>query len=474
MAINDMTYDRNLCDLSRSNLLAFVKFTMPEYSIGWVHREICARLMKFYVDVVHKRSPRLILTMPPRHGKSEIVSRRFPAWSFGLNPDINIISASYATDLARRMSRDVQKIMDSYYYSRVFPDVFLSNSPFANSRVKKIRNADIFEIIRGNGSYRGAGVGTGITGMGCDILNIDDPLKDRKSAESPNVRDAIYDWYTSTAYTRLAPGGGVLLTLTRWHEDDLAGRLLEKMAANDGDSWEIINYPAIAEEDERHRKKGEPLHPERYDLEALLRIKKAVGSYEWEALYQQHPSSKSGGIFKKDWFKVYYEIPKIFDFLVQSWDFTFDDTDASDNVAGTVWGVVNGNIYLLDCVCRQMDFTEQLREMRRMTNKWPAAVTKVVEAKANGPAIINTLSREIPGIIPFMPQGSKTARAYAVSSTFEAGNIYVPDKSLYPWVEEYLLELTRFPTAKHDDRVDSTTQAILHINERISKNILWE
>lgn len=474
MAINSMTYDRGLCELSRKNLLAFVKFTMPEYSIGWVHREICARLMKFYVDVMHKRSPRLILTMPPRHGKSQIVSRHFPAWCFGLNPNINIIAASYATDLSRRMSRDVQKIMDSYLYSRVFPDTFLAKSPFANSRKKKIRNADIFEVIRGNGGYRAAGIGTGITGMGCEILDIDDPLKDRKSAESPNVRDNIYDWYTSTAYTRLAPGGGVLLTLTRWHEDDLAGRLLEKMASNDGDTWEIINYPAIAEEDEPHRKKGEPLHPARYDLEALAKIRRAVGSYEWEALYQQHPSCKKGGIFKKDWFKVYYTIPRVFDFMIQSWDFTFDDTDSSDNVAGTVWGVIGSDIYLLDCDCRQMDFVTQVKAMRRMTNKWPEATGKVVEAKANGPAIISSLGREIPGLIPFMPQGSKKARAFAASPTFEAGNVWVPDKSIATWVEDYIKELTRFPTAPHDDRVDSTTQAIITINERICRNVLWE
>lgn len=474
MATSDKTYDRTLCELSRSNLLAFVKFTKPDYSIGWVHREICCRLMKFFVDVVHKRSPRLILTMPPRHSKSELVSRRFPSWCFGINPNINIIAASYSTDLSRRMSRDVQKIMDSYLYSRVFPDVFLSKSPYANSRVKKIRNSDLFEIIRGDGSYRAAGVGTGITGMGCDILDIDDPLKDRKSAESPNTRDNIFDWYASTAYTRLAPGGGVLLTLTRWHEDDLAGRLLEKMASNDGDKWEIINYPAIAEEDEPHRKKGEALHPERYDIDALARIKRAIGSYEWEALYQQHPSSKKGGIFKKDWFRRYYTIPKVFDFVIQSWDFTFDDTDTSDNVAGTVWGVIGSNIYLLDCVCKQMDFVTQVKEMKRMTTKWPQATGKIVEAKANGPAIISSLGREIPGLIPFMPQGSKKARAFAASPTFEAGNVFVPDKSISDWVEDYITELVRFPTAAHDDRVDSTTQAIITINERICRNVLWE
>lgn len=468
-----MTYDRNLCDISRKNLLAFVKFTKPDYSIGWVHREISARLMKFYVDVIHRRSPRLILTMPPRHGKSELVSRRFPSWCLGVNPNMNIIAASYTKPLAFRMSRDIQRIMDSYEYSRVFPNSFLTKSPYANSRVKKTRSTEFFEVVSGNGSYRCGGVGSGITGMGCDILDIDDPLKDRKSAESPNIRDAIYDWYTSTAYTRLAPGGGVLLTLTRWHEDDLAGRLLEKMAENDGDSWEIINYPAIAEEDEPFRKKGEALHPERYSLEALLKIKKAIGSYDWEALYQQHPSSKKGGIFKKDWLQKFYVYPKVFDFMIQSWDFTFDDTDSSDNVAGTVWGVIGANIFLLDCVCRQMDFTEQLREMRRITKKWPMAVTKVVEAKANGPAIINTLKREIPGIVPFMPQGSKVARAYAVSSTFESGNVFVPDKSISGFVEDYVTELTRFPAAKHDDRVDSTTQAIITINEMISHNVIW-
>lgn len=393
----DMTYDRDLAVLSRSNLLAFVKFTMPEYSIGWVHREICGKLMKFFIDVVHKRSPRIILTMPPRHGKSQIVSRHFPSWCFGLDPNISIIGASYSTALAWRMSRDVQKIMDSYLYSRVFPDTFLYKSPYANSKVKKVRNSELFEIIRGKGAYRSAGVGTGITGMGCDILDIDDPLKDRKSADSPTVRDALFDWYASTAYTRLAPGGGVLLTLTRWHEDDLAGRLIEKMQSEDGDKWEIINYPAIAEEDEKFRSKGEALHPERYDIESLLRIKRAIGSNEFESLYQQHPTSKSGGIFKRDWFNTYYILPNVFSYVIQSWDFTFDNTDDCDNVAGTVWGVVGSKIYLLDCVCRPMEFTEQVREMRRVSRKWPQASTKVIEAKANGPAIISQLGREIQG-----------------------------------------------------------------------------
>ncbi|SHL03660.1 phage terminase large subunit [Fibrobacter sp. UWH4] len=449
-----------MIQLSRRNLLAFVTPTMPTYSIGWVHREICGRLMNFFADVMEKKSPRLILTMPPRHGKSQLVSKHFPSWCFGVNPDISFIAASYSDSLSKRINKDVQRIMDSSDYHLIFPKTSLSGRGSSFSR-----STNLLEIPGHSGSFRSTGIGGGITGMGCDILSIDDPLKDRQEANSITIRERVWDWYTSTAYTRLSPGGGVLVTLTRWHEDDLVGRLLDAMKKGSGDQWQVINYPAIAEEDELHRKKGEALHEARYPLEMLERIKVNVGSYDWNSLYQQHPTPVGGGIIKREWIRTYEIMPKVFDVVIQSWDFTFKNSDSADNVAGTVWGKVGANYYLLDCIAEKMDFVSSIRALQRTTAKWPQAMAKIVEDKANGPAIISSMNREISGLIPFNPEGSKEARAFAVSPLFEAGNVLIPaEDERHPWVREYVDELTMFPGAPHDDRVDSTTQALLYLS----------
>ena len=432
---------------------------MPNYSIGWVHREICARLMRFYTDVMERKSPRLILTMPPRHGKSQLVSKHFPAWCFGVNPDISFMACSYSDGLSRRVNKDVQRIMESNEYHRIFPRTTL---PPRGS--KYTRSTNLIEIPNRKGSFRSTGIGGSITGMGCEILGIDDPLKDRQEANSITIRDRIWDWYTSTAYTRLSPGGGVLVTLTRWHEDDLAGRLLNAMKQGDGDQWTVINYPAIAEKDEPHRKIGEALHPERYPLEMLEKIRINVGSYDWNALYQQHPAPVGGSIIKREWLQQYEILPKVFDKIIQSWDFTFTDSASSDNVAGTVWGKVGARFYLIDCVCAKTDFVSSIRAFQRMSEKHPKAIRKIIEDKANGPAIISALRNKISGIVPFTPQGSKEARAFAVSPLFEAGNVYIPKQDAeHPWVRDYIDELVSFPSAPHDDRVDSTTQALNYL-----------
>lgn len=451
--------------LSRTNLMAFVKTTMPSYKIGWVHREICGRLMDFFVKVKEKKSPRLILTLPPRHGKSQIVSRHFPAWCFGVDPDTSIISSSYSASLSKRFNKNVQNIIESDTYHEIFPKTsFVERSERVRFKKRKksfIKTMEFFEIPGFEGSLRSAGVEGGITGMGADILSIDDPFKDRKSADSPTIRESVWDWYTSTAYTRLSPGGGILVTVTRWHENDLVGRLLDAMKQEGGDRWEIINYPAIAEHDEPHRKNGDALHPDRYPLEMLLRIKSNIGSYDWGSLYQQHPTPRGGGVFKRKWIRHWTTMPKVFDRVIQSWDFTFKDTAHSDNVSGQVWGQVGANFYLLDNDTDRMDFVSQVRAMQRISSKWPEALEKVVEDKANGPAIISALGSRIPGIVPYNPRGSKTARAYSVSPLFEAGNVFLPPMDEeHPWVKRYIDELLAFPNAEHDDQVDSTTQAL--------------
>lgn len=196
-------------ELTRRRFIDFIQYLSPAYQAGWVHRELAAALERFLDGVVNKRSPRLMVFMPPRHGKSEQVSRYFPAWAFGRYPDLSMIAASYAADLIGRMNRDVQRIIDSPMYGQIFEGIGLSGKNVRTSAHGSfLRNSDMFEIVGHKGIYRSAGVGGGITGMGADILNIDDPVKDFQEAQSPTIRQAVWDWYTSTAYTRLSVVSG--------------------------------------------------------------------------------------------------------------------------------------------------------------------------------------------------------------------------------------------------------------------------
>ena len=444
--------------------------------MGWVHQRICEELDQFLEDVVEGRSPRLMLTMPPRHGKSELASRRFPAYALGRYPDLSIISASYSADLSSRMNRDVQRIMDDPLYHDIFPETRLSSKNIRTvASGNYLRNSDIFEVVGHQGVYRSAGVGGGLTGMGASICILDDVIKDRASADSPTVLQNVWDWYTSTLYTRLAPGGGIILMNTRWCTRDLSGRLLEAEAQGDGDRWRVVNFPAIATEDEPpYRRAGEALHPARYPLEQLEKIRAAVGTRDWEALYQQHPIPDGGALFKAEWLARTWlpkDLPDKFDEVVCSWDLSFKGGDASDFACGQVWGRKGADCYLLDQARGRWCFTETLAQVRKLAGQWPQALRKLVEDAANGPAVIDTLRHEVPGIVPVKPDGSKVARAHAVTALFEAGNVLVPDRSVAPWVSEWRAEMEAFPSGAHDDQVDAATQALRHLQARRTLNL---
>ena len=458
---------------ARQALSSFILFTYPQYLMGWVHEEICEALDKFLEDVREKRSPRLIITMPPRSGKSEIVSRRFPAYALGRNPDMQIIATSYGSDLSARFNRDVQRIIDDDPYRAVFPETTLSGKSVKTTVAGAyIRTSDLFEIVGHKGAYRSTGVGGGITGQGADILIVDDPVKDRASANSATIRESTWDWYTSTAYTRLSPGGGVIVMCTRWHTDDLVGRLIDRDHKGTGDHWTVINYPAIAEEDEPHRKKGEALHPERYPLEALEQIRKAVGARDWEALYQQHPVPDGGGLFKREWIQYWDQLPERFDAACISWDMTFKDSKASDYVVGQVWGRKDGCFYLIDLFRGKWDFVNTLEQFISASKKYPRITRKLVEDKANGSAIISTLKKKVSGIIPITPKESKEARASAVTTLWEARNVYLPPPDRFPWVErEFIPELLSFPSGAHDDQIDSLSMALNDLSKHGGLNI---
>lgn len=453
-------------ELSRRNLSDFTNYTKPDFIEGWFNRIIAKELQQFYFDVMAGKQPRLIIQAPPRSGKSELFSRRFPAWAFGQNPNLQIIAASYSTDLASRMNRDVQRIIDSEEYQGVFPETTLNGKNIATVSGQSLRNSEIFEIVGHAGAYRSAGVGAGITGMGADIGIIDDPVKDAKEANSQTIRDAVWDWYTTTFYTRLSPKSGILLGMTRWHEDDLAGRLLREMA-NDGDQWRIVSFPAIAEEDEEFRLEGEALHPERYDLERLTKIKKAVGSQAWNALYQQRPSSKGGDIIKGAWFKRYSILPRMKRIIITA-DTAQKTKQHNDYSVLLVAGVGHdGGVYVLDLIRGKWEAPELEQKVSDVWNKYKSlGVHKVyVEDKSSGTSLIQNIQRKqrIP-IEGVQVDTDKYTRVLGVQGHIESGYIYLPNDA--EWIEDFIKECEAFTATdshKHDDQVDAMVMAITEL-----------
>lgn len=451
-------------ELARRHMADFVLYVDKRYQMNWHHRLLCEYLDRF----VKKEIQRLMVFMPPRHGKSELVSRKLPAFIFGRNPDANVIGTSYSADLAQRMNRDVQRIIDSEAYGKLFPKTTLYGKNVRTVTGHALRNSDIFEIVGHRGSYRGAGVGGGITGMGGDYIIIDDPIKNREEANSSTYREKLWQWYTSTLYTRQEQQGSILVTLTRWHEDDLAGRLLE-LAKRDpeADQWEILLLPAIAEKD-RHpmdpRQEGEALWPGKYPLAELMKIKATVGIYDWTSMYEQRPQPAGGTIFKREWMnQTYRELPAGAT-IIQSWDLPFKDSEASAKCAGIVMARKGSQIFFVDVVNDKMDFITSVTAIRSLTAKHPKARAKIVEDKANGPAIINYLGKTIPGMIPFNPKGSKEDRALSVAPYFEAGNILFPEFA--PWKADLIDDLLRFPGTTYKDTVDATVQGILYLMDK--------
>ncbi len=417
----------------------------PQYTWDWQYQVY----IQSYLDRVNAGElKKLMLWVPPRHGKSEMVTIRYPVWQLLRDPEMRVIVGAYNQTLSERFSRKSRGIARN-------AGVELSE--------ERATAAD-WETTVGGG-VRAVGVGSGITGHGGNGIIVDDPVKSREEAESLAYRDRVYNWYTDDLYTRLEPGGWIIIIQTRWHEDDLSGRIL---ASEDGPNWTVISLPAEAEEnDPLGRELGEPLCPARYDKEALEDRRRVLGSYGYNALFQQRPAPPEGHIIKRAWIRYYTLPPNNFDRLIQSWDMAFKDGDSNSYVVGQVWGQVGGNFYLVHQVRDHMDFPTTLSAVRTMSAAYPGAVAKLVEEKANGAAVIQSLKNEISGLIPVGPRGSKEARLSAVAPLFEAGNIYVPQRM--PWTEGYIGELCAFPNASNDDQADATSQALDYLVGDTSK-----
>lgn len=400
-----------------NSLLALARADLACYSIAqWSPFELAAhhRLIVEKLEAVERGEiQRLMIFMPPRHGKSLLATQMFPAWYLGRHPDRFVISASYGQDLSDDFGRKVRNLISSPLHRTVFPTCRLADGAASMRR---------FNTLAG-GSYYAVGRGGPITGRGAHLLILDDLLKDREEAQSEMVRRNLHQWYAHVAYTRLQPGGAIVLIATRWHEDDLAGRLLNEQA---NENWVVVSLPAIAEVDESFRCAGEPLWPEKFPLSDLQRIRQSVGSAAWASLYQQRPAAAEGAIFKRDWIRRYRDVPNSFRKIIQSWDTAFKTGTENDYSALTTWGVTDIGYFLLSFWRGRAEFPELKRQVSSQAEQWkPHAI--LVEDKASGQSLIQELrlATKFP-VLPIKVDGDKRARAEAVTPLFEAGRIFRP------------------------------------------------
>lgn len=421
---------------------------------------------------------RLIISLAPQEGKSSRVGVMFPLWALVQDKSKTIVMTSFSDRLARRNSRNVR----NYIYS--------DGGKLGLSLANDSRSVTQWQLNKQTGGMYAVSIGGPLTGQKADLMIIDDPHKGAKEADSANQREDVWEWWLSTASARLAPGAPVVMILTRWNEDDLAGRF---MGAEDGHVWEYINIPAQADHDPAKgetdllgRAPGVYLESaRRRSQEQWEAVRVRQSARNWNALYQGRPSSATGNILKRGHWK-FYDAPLWTvedngscmctgdeDRLIQSWDMTFKSTAASDYVVGQVWLKRGPNAYLLDQVRRRMTFTESVHAVKALSAKWPQADQKLIEDKANGTAVLDVLRAQLSGLTPIVPKESKEARASAIAWAVEAGNVYLPTPELAPWSEGLVEEAAAFPQGAHDDQVDTLTQALNRLMVNAGQGNAW-
>ena len=438
---------------AQTDFMSYVHEMWPGFVNGRHHKVMA----KMFRDIAEGKIKRLIVNMPPRHTKSEFASYLLPAWFLGKFPNKKIIQCSNTAELATGFGRKVRNLVGSEQYAKVFPNVSLRQDSKAAGRWSTNHNGEYFAI----------GVGGTVTGKGADLLIIDDPHSEqeaRLAANSPEIFDSVYEWYTSGPRQRLQPGGSIVIVMTRWSKKDLTGRILQSALESDGEKWELIEFPAILPS-------GNPLWPEFWSYDELSALRDELPPAKWNAQYQQSPTSEEGALIKRDWWKIWdKEDPPSCDYILQSWDTAFSKSERADYSAVTTWGVFyhnenpeDANIILLDAMKKRMEFPELKETALRFYNEWEPD-SFIVEAKASGAPLIYELRAMGIPVQEFTPTrgNDKIVRVNAISDLFASGKVWAPPKR---WAEEVIEELAAFPNSDHDDFVDSTSQALLRFRK---------
>lgn len=455
-------------ELARRNLLDFTRYTKPDYQINWHHRVLCQYLDRWVAGDIK----RLIVEMPPRHGKSELVSRRLPAYLLGRFPDDEVMATSYGADLARRFNRDVQRVIDDPLYGKLFPNTALNSSNVrTTAQGTWLRNADIFEIVDHRGVYKSAGVGGGIAGMGYKWGIIDDPVKDAKDANSATIRQSTWEWYTDVFWTRQAKDAAILLTMTRYNMDDLSGRIQAMMTQIDGEQWVILRLPAILEsEAERHpddpRDIGEALWKDRYPLSFLDKAR-AQNSYSFAALFQQKPIPHGEAIFNTDQIEIIDYTPTSHN-IVRFYDLAVTVKKHSDYTAGVKLGVTENEDFIIYHMYRvQKKMPDVEKDIALNASLDGASVRIRLEAEKAGIVQLDYLLRRA-DMRPYTidakpPEGDKYTRAQPFATRVNNGKVKMIRGE---WNRLLIDELATFPLGAHDDQVDALSGAYAMLSTR--------
>ena len=447
----ELAKDREKC---HEDFMCFVGEMWSAFIHG-KHHEIMADAFE---RVAKGDLKRLIINMPPRHTKSEFASYLLPAWFLGKYPDKKIIQTAHTAELAVGFGRKVRNLVNSADYKKVFPNVSLQSDSKAAGRWNTNQGGDYFAI----------GVGGAVTGKGADLLIIDDPHSEQEGASSDiNVFNRTYEWYTSGPRQRLQPNGSIVVVMTRWHNKDLTGQVVDASIKRGGaDQWEVIELPAIMPS-------GNPLWAEFWKMEELQALKAELPNSKWMAQYQQDPTSEEGALVKREWWQSWEgREPPDCEFVIQSWDTAFMKNQRADFSACTTWGVfykedddgmISPNVILLDAYQERLEFPD-LKKMALEKYRAYSPDACIVEAKAAGMPLIFEL-RAI-GILvqEYTPSrgNDKISRVNAVSDLFASGVVYAPATR---WAEEVIEQFAGFPNMEHDDLVDSTTQALLRFRQ---------
>ena len=431
--------------IAYSRLIAYAHAQWPGYRDAAHHRLIARKLEA----VERGEITRLMIFMPPRHGKSMLASEFFPAWYLGRNPSHYVIAATYAQELADDFGRKVRNQIADVVFSGIFPGVSLRTDSTSSKRFHVGAVAEDALSLSQDGAYYAVGVGGPLTGRGAHLLLIDDPVKNREEAESEIIRKKTKDWYTSTAYTRLMPGGRIVIIQTRWHEDDLSGwQLREHM----GEGWDILSLPAI-------NSKGDALWPEQYDIDTLNSIRRTLGPRDWSALYQQAPAPEEGTYFLREWLKEYDSHPPLDSMRIYGASDYAVTEDGGDYTVHIIIGIdKHGQMWLLDLWRKQAASDVWIEAWCELVKKWHPSQWGEESGQINagvGPFLVK-LARERGASTwrrQFPSRHDKAIRARSIQGRMAMGGLNVPRHA--PWLADFIAELVSFPSGRHDDQVDA-------------------